>query len=82
MSRLAKTTFLGSIVLSAGIIYGVHHMQRQEAETMYKGVLRDDERRRDKMRKREEELVESQRKRALYEAVQQVPSQSKQLDGS
>jgi hypothetical protein len=32
MSRLAKTTLLGSLVLSAGIIYGVHYMQRQEAE--------------------------------------------------
>ncbi|KAI0083935.1 hypothetical protein BDY19DRAFT_899421 [Irpex rosettiformis] len=80
MSRLAKTTLAGSIVLSVGIIYTVHYMQRQEAETMYKGVLRDDERRREKMRKREEELVESQRKRELYEAVQQVPSHSQQTD--
>ena len=39
---------------------------------MYKGVLRDDERRKEKMRQREEELRESQRKRELYERVQTV----------
>ncbi len=39
---------------------------------MYLGVLRDDERRREKMHRREEELQESLRKRALYEAVQHV----------
>lgn len=39
---------------------------------MYKGVLRDDERRKEKMRQREEELRESQRKRELYERVQPV----------
>ena len=50
-------------------------------KSMFKGVLRDDERRRDKMRKREEELAESQRKRAIYEAVQQVPSHA-QTDNS
>lgn len=39
---------------------------------MYQGVLRDDERRREKMRRREEELRESQRKREVYERVQPV----------
>jgi protein PET117 len=39
---------------------------------MYKGVLRDDERRREKMRQRQEELEASQRKRELYERVQAV----------
>ena len=41
-------------------------------QTMYQGVLRDDERRRVKMRQREEDLRVSQEKRALYESVQQV----------
>jgi protein PET117 len=44
---------------------------------MYKGVLRDDARRLEKMRQREEELRESQRKRELYERVQTVPTGSK-----
>ena len=39
---------------------------------MYQGVLRDDARRKEKMRQREAELEESQRKRALYEQVQHV----------
>lgn len=43
---------------------------------MYKGVLRDDERRREKMRQREEELQESVRKRELYERVQTVGAKS------
>lgn len=41
---------------------------------MYKGVLRDDERRREKTRKREMDLQESLRKRELYERVQKVGS--------
>lgn len=39
---------------------------------MYQGVLRDDERRQEKMRQRQAELEESRRKRDLYERVQQV----------
>lgn len=43
---------------------------------MFKGVLRDDERRKEKMLQREAELRESQRKRELYESVQRVNSGS------
>jgi protein PET117 len=39
---------------------------------MYQGVVRDDARRLEKMKQREEELRESQRKRELYERVQAV----------
>ncbi|THH10363.1 hypothetical protein EW145_g1393 [Phellinidium pouzarii] len=42
------------------------------SQTMYKGVIRDDERRAAKMRQREEEHQESMRKRELYERVQPV----------
>jgi protein PET117 len=42
---------------------------------MYKGVLRDDVRRGEKMKQREEELRESQRKREIYERVQSVRKQ-------
>ncbi|KAH9943813.1 hypothetical protein B0H21DRAFT_823471 [Amylocystis lapponica] len=72
MSRAAKATLAVSVLASVGIIWGVHFMQGREHETMYKGVLRDDERRREKMRQREEELQESLRKRELYERVQRV----------
>ena len=41
-------------------------------QTMYQGVLKDDERRREKMRQREEELQRSLQRRELYERVQTV----------
>ena len=43
-----------------------------QPKNMYKGVLRDDERRREKLRKRQEELQESRRKRELYGSLQTV----------
>jgi protein PET117 len=43
---------------------------------MYQGVLRDDERRAAKLRERQEQLEESQRKRAVYENVQKVGKES------
>ena len=39
---------------------------------MYKGVLRDDERRRRKMREREEDFLRSHQKREIYERAQRV----------
>ena len=39
---------------------------------MYQGVLKDDQRRREKMRQREEDLKASQQKRELYEKFQVV----------
>ncbi|TFK48544.1 hypothetical protein OE88DRAFT_1664426, partial [Heliocybe sulcata] len=78
MSRAAKATLLTSVLLTGLTIWGVRFMQEQERENMYKGVLRDDDRRREKMKQRQEELRESQRKRALYEQYQHV---SKQDDG-
>jgi protein PET117 len=42
---------------------------------MYQGVLRDDERRREKMRQRQNDLLQSQRKREIYERAQTVNSE-------
>jgi protein PET117 len=39
---------------------------------MYQGVLRDDERRKRKMKEREADFLQSQRKREIYENVQRV----------
>ncbi|KAF9006110.1 hypothetical protein BDQ17DRAFT_1225397, partial [Cyathus striatus] len=61
--RLAKATLLGAVFLSSLTIWAVHYQQEQERETMYNGVLKDDERRKQKMQQREEALRESQRKR-------------------
>ncbi|EGN96833.1 hypothetical protein SERLA73DRAFT_93462 [Serpula lacrymans var. lacrymans S7.3] len=72
MSRTAKATLCASFFISSLIIWGVHFQQNQERENMYKGVLRDDERRKEKMKKREEEFQASLRKREVYERVQTV----------
>nr|GAT45743.1 predicted protein [Mycena chlorophos] len=71
-SRRAKATLAAAIGFSALTIWAVHFQQEQQHETMYQGVLRDDERRRKKMEKREAELRESQKKREIYEKVQKV----------
>ncbi|KAF4569616.1 hypothetical protein EYR40_008594 [Pleurotus pulmonarius] len=70
MSRTARATLGASICFTSLIIWGVHYQQQQEHENMYKGVLRDDERRLEKMRKREEDLQASLQKRELYEKLQ------------
>ncbi|KAF8737216.1 hypothetical protein AX14_013252 [Amanita brunnescens Koide BX004] len=70
--KAAKFTLLSAVVLSSFTIWFVHRQQEQERETMYRGVLRDDERRREKMLRREEDLQESRRKREIYESIQQV----------
>ncbi|KAG6868742.1 hypothetical protein C0993_011321 [Termitomyces sp. T159_Od127] len=71
-NRGAKLTLFGAILLSSLTIYAVHFQQEQERESMYQGVLRDDERRKQKMKQREEALQESRRKREIYERVQTV----------
>ncbi|KAI0272762.1 hypothetical protein BC834DRAFT_817499 [Gloeopeniophorella convolvens] len=72
MSRAAKATLIASLAVTTLIIWGVHWQQQQEHDNMYRGVLRDDERRKQKMKEREEEYLKSQRKREIYERVQRV----------
>lgn len=49
---------------------------------MYKGVLRDDEKRREKKKQREAEFIESMRKREVYERVQPVTAGSVVVDSN
>ncbi|KAF8488385.1 hypothetical protein F5888DRAFT_1623151 [Russula emetica] len=72
MSRAAKATLIASIVVSSFTVWGVHYLQQQEHDKMYQGVLRDDERRKRKMKERDEDFLQSQRKREIYESVQRV----------
>ncbi|KAJ7623139.1 hypothetical protein FB45DRAFT_753061 [Roridomyces roridus] len=72
MSTRAKATLAVALGLTSLTIWAVHFQQEQQAETMYKGVLRDDERRKEKMLQREADLEESKRKREIYERVQRV----------
>ncbi|KAI0295398.1 hypothetical protein B0F90DRAFT_1637975, partial [Multifurca ochricompacta] len=68
----SQVTLAASIIISSFTVWGVHYLQKQEHETMYQGVLRDDERRRRKMKERQEDLLKSQQKREVYERVQHV----------
>ncbi|KAH7926056.1 hypothetical protein BV22DRAFT_1010058 [Leucogyrophana mollusca] len=76
MSRTAKATLVASFAISTLIIWGVHYQQNKERSDMFQGVLRDDARRKEKMRQREEEFLASSRKREIYERVQTVVSSS------
>ncbi|WFD36682.1 hypothetical protein MCUN1_003569 [Malassezia cuniculi] len=57
MSRAAKATFVASIVFTTSIVWGVHFIQRYERDSMYAGVIRDEERLEEKKRQRESELA-------------------------
>ncbi|TFK64111.1 hypothetical protein BDN72DRAFT_723289, partial [Pluteus cervinus] len=70
--RRAAVALAGAILFSSFTIWAVHYQQEQERETMYQGVLRDDERRKEKMKQRQQNFDESRRKRELYERVQAV----------
>ncbi|KAF9530463.1 hypothetical protein CPB83DRAFT_892742 [Crepidotus variabilis] len=73
MSNLkAKATLAAAVVFSSFTIWAVHYQQHQERDNMYQGVLKDDERRREKMKQREEAFQTSQKKREIYESVQTV----------
>ncbi|KAH8093261.1 hypothetical protein BXZ70DRAFT_1010489 [Cristinia sonorae] len=82
MSRAAKATLALAVIATVAVVGGVHYMQKAEEARMYAGVLRDDERRREKQRQREFELQESLKKRALYESVQSVSTQSARRETS
>ncbi|GAA6060517.1 hypothetical protein JCM10212_005598 [Sporobolomyces blumeae] len=74
MSRAAKALFTGSVLFAGVSIWGVHMIQVRERETMYAGVLRDDERlaAKKQQRLRELEFEDQAKKRAYLESVQHV----------
>jgi protein PET117 len=72
MGRLAQVSLVGAVALTTATIWFVHHQQTDERVRMHAGVLRDDERRKEKMEQRLKLLQESQERRAIYEKVQKV----------
>ncbi|KAJ2343124.1 hypothetical protein GGH92_005067 [Coemansia sp. RSA 2673] len=62
MSRAAKATFVASCVYAVGTIWFVHRSQDQERESMYQGVVRDQERK----AQREQNQREYSETRALH----------------
>jgi protein PET117 len=87
-SHRAKAVLGVSVLFCGFSIWAVHWLQNYEREvgglqdlkarltsrlqTMYQGVIRDDKRRADKLKKREEDMKESAKKREVYESVQRV----------
>ncbi|GAA5928784.1 Pet117p [Sporobolomyces koalae] len=74
MSRTARTFFIGSVVFTGVSIWGVHMIQVRERETMFAGVIRDEQRLQAKkqQRLRELEFEDQAKKRAYLESVQHV----------
>ncbi|CEH15134.1 hypothetical protein CBOM_02929 [Ceraceosorus bombacis] len=59
MSRAAKATLVGSIIVSGLTVWGVHYMQVREARNMHKGVERDTARLAERALQREREAAAS-----------------------
>ncbi|KAJ1645752.1 hypothetical protein J3B02_002496 [Coemansia erecta] len=79
MSKAAKLTFLGSCVFAVGTIWFVHKAQEIERESMYQGVLRDQERK----AQRERNTREFDETRALHaELIKQQPNVREGSNGS
>ncbi|KAF8315361.1 hypothetical protein DL93DRAFT_2166733 [Clavulina sp. PMI_390] len=72
MSIRARITLAASVVFTASTIYFVHWNQENERETMYRGVVRDEERVAKKKAEREAEFRISMARREKYEAVQPI----------
>ncbi|KAJ8086988.1 hypothetical protein AAF712_013609 [Marasmius tenuissimus] len=72
----ARGTLAAAVLFCTLTIWGVHYQQEQERESMYQGVLKDDERRREKMQQRQADFDESKRKREIYEKVQTIDKSS------
>ncbi|KAJ2703448.1 hypothetical protein FB645_003888 [Coemansia sp. IMI 203386] len=71
MSKAAKLTFLGSCVFAVSTIWFVHKAQDIERESMYQGVIRDQERK----AQRERNTREFDETRALHaELIRQQPT--------
>ncbi|KAI8323374.1 hypothetical protein GQ54DRAFT_258310 [Martensiomyces pterosporus] len=70
MSKAAKLTFLSSCVFAVGTIWFVHKAQESERESMYQGVIRDQERK----AQREKNIREFDETRALHaQLIQEQP---------
>ncbi|KAF8591739.1 hypothetical protein K439DRAFT_1325961 [Ramaria rubella] len=76
MSRAAKITLVGSIILSGLTVWGVHYLQEWERDRMYQGVVRDDERRREKLVQRQADYELSKKNREIYERTQRAGGDS------
>ncbi|GAA6048265.1 hypothetical protein JCM3770_006511 [Rhodotorula araucariae] len=74
MSRTAKVIFATSVLFCGVSVWGVHRIQTLERDTMFAGVIRDEERLAAKraQKARELEFEDQARKRAYLESIQTV----------
>ncbi|CAG8502639.1 2242_t:CDS:2 [Cetraspora pellucida] len=72
MSRVAKVTLVSMLILSAGTIFGVHYLQKKEKEVMHAGIIRDKERKREKLMQNQLEHDRQVMLRKEYEKIQPV----------
>ncbi|KAI3617775.1 hypothetical protein CBS9595_003684 [Malassezia furfur] len=73
MSRAAKVTLASSIVATVSIVWGVHFLQREERNTMYKGVQRDEARQAERKHRMADLERQRERERDLR-AIQPIDS--------
>ncbi|CAI2164123.1 16913_t:CDS:2 [Funneliformis geosporum] len=74
MSQAAKITLITSIIISSGIVWGVHYQQKKEKEFMHSGIIRDEERRakKDKFQQNQLDLEQQLILQREYEKIQPV----------
>ncbi|EPQ27421.1 uncharacterized protein PFL1_04959 [Pseudozyma flocculosa PF-1] len=76
MSRAAKATLIGSVLVSGLTVWGVHFMQTKEREVMYRGVQRDEARQAEKKRQRQLDLELNQKREEEYQKMQPTAASS------
>ncbi|WFD44232.1 hypothetical protein MPSI1_002898 [Malassezia psittaci] len=81
MSRAAKATLLGSIVATVSIVWGVHFLQREERNTMYKGVQRDEVRQQERLQRLADLEKQRERERDLR-AIQPIDPNDKSISNT
>ncbi|CAG8460667.1 450_t:CDS:2 [Dentiscutata erythropus] len=72
MSRIAKATLVSVTILSTGTIFGVHYIQKKEKEVMHAGIIRDKERKHEKLKQNQLEHERQVMLRKEYEKIQPV----------
>ncbi|CAG8490896.1 9375_t:CDS:2, partial [Scutellospora calospora] len=65
-------TLVSVIILSTGTIFGVHYLQKKEKEVMHAGIIRDKERKFEKLKQNQLEHDKQIMLRKEYEKIQPV----------
>ncbi|OZJ05461.1 hypothetical protein BZG36_01664 [Bifiguratus adelaidae] len=66
----AKLTLASAVVFTVATVYGVHYLQMQERENMHLGIQKDNERRSQKLKQQEQNMLELQQQQALQKQLE------------